>query len=84
VRRGGEGRTPGYLHRPPYGSAADVICRCTWEQPGRAYYGPWESTLKENEYGKDWCYTLEIERAIGSVEKIDVTEDVLLGIYVAR
>jgi hypothetical protein len=81
----GEGRIPGYLHRRPYGSAADVIGRCQWQQPGRKYYAPWEGAhgerLRENEYGKDWCYTLEIEREIGTYGQTDPTEDVFLGIY---
>ena len=81
----GGGRIPGYLHRPPYGSAADVVGRCQWQQPNRMFYVPWEGRngedLKENEYGKDWHYTLEVEREIGTYGKIDPTEDVFLGIY---
>ncbi len=84
-RAGGGAIIPGYLHRPPYGSAADIICRCQWEQPNRTYYEPWEGALgeklKKNYYGKDWHYTLEVMREIGTDATVDPGEDVLLGIY---
>lgn len=59
----------------------------------RELYGPWEGSkwidesrphperMKYNDYGKDWCYTLEVMRNIGTIAKIDPTEDVLLGIF---
>ncbi len=89
---GGGARIPGYLHRPTYGSVADVICRAQWQQPNRQVYEPWEGKkdpdpqkqaerLKKNWYGKDWHYTLEIMREIGTVTKIDPEEDVLLGLF---
>ncbi|UCH78575.1 MAG: hypothetical protein JSU81_01095 [Candidatus Coatesbacteria bacterium] len=81
-------RVPGYLHRPPSGSVADVRCRLTWQQPNREWYEPWEGEngerLKDNGYGKDWHYCLELERELGAAGKVDPTEDVLLGIYEAR
>lgn len=83
----GEGRVliPGYLHKPTYGSVADVICRCQWQQPDREFYEPWEGRsgerLKENFYGEDWHYTLEIMREIGTIKKTDPEEDVLLGLF---
>ncbi|MEE9457550.1 MAG: hypothetical protein V3W11_10425 [bacterium] len=81
----GGARIPGYLYKPPYGSVADVICRCRWQFPDQEYYEPWEGhngeRLKENYYGKDWHYTLEITREIGTVTKIDPEEDVLLGLF---
>jgi hypothetical protein len=86
-RRPGEGRVlvPGYLHKPTYGSVADVICRCQWQQPDREFYEPWEGRrgerLKKNYYGKDWHYTLEIMREIGTIKKTDPEEDVLLGLF---
>jgi hypothetical protein len=81
----GGARVAGYLNRPALGSAADVICRCTWEQPNRMFYVPWEGKkgerLKKNEYAKDWNYTLEMMREIGTLGKNDPTQDVLLGIF---
>jgi hypothetical protein len=88
----GGARIAGYLHRVPLGSASDIVGRCQWQQPNRVGYGPWEGErdpekksgwerLKDNEYGKDWCYTLEIMRDIGTFDKIDATEDVLLGLF---
>ena len=82
----GGARISGYINRPALGSAADVVCRGQWQQPNRMLYLPWEGTekepkLKENEYGKDWNYTLEIGREIGTLAKIDPTEDVLLGLF---
>jgi hypothetical protein len=81
----GGARIPGYLHRPALGSAADIVGRCQWQQPNREVYPPWEGDngerLKDNEYGKDWCYTLEMMRDIGTFDKIDATEDVLLGLF---
>jgi hypothetical protein len=79
---------PGYLHRPPAGSAADVVCRCRWQFPGEDYYPPWEGyngdKLKENYYARDWHYTLEVMREIGTVSKIEPVEDVFLGIFDPR
>jgi len=84
-RVGGGARIAGYKHRPALGSVADIICRCQWQQPNRQYYEPWEGPngerLKKNWYGKDWNYRLEIMRDIGSITKIDPTEDVLLGLF---
>jgi len=90
----GGARVSGYLNRPALGSTADVVCRCAWQQPGRMLYEPWEGKpldppdpqqqgdkLKKNYYGKDWHYTLEIMREIGTLAKIDPTEDVLLGLF---
>jgi hypothetical protein len=85
----GGARISGYLNRPALGSAADLVGRCQWQQPNRQWYFPWdgkpqppsENKLKDNEYGKDWCYTLEIEREIGTVAKNDPTQDVLLGLF---
>ncbi len=89
----GGARIPGYLHRPALGGAADIICRCQWQQPNREAYNPWEGDrttedpqkqaerLKKNYYGKDWNYTLEIMRDIGTITKIDPEEDVLLGLF---
>jgi hypothetical protein len=37
--------------------------------------------LKENYYGEDWRYTLEIMREIGTLMEIDPEEDVLLGLF---
>jgi hypothetical protein len=78
-------RIPGYLHRPTFGSVADVVCRCQWQQPDREYYPPWEGAegqrLKKNFYGKDWYYTLEVMREIGALTKIDPEEDALLGLF---
>ncbi|NIT36471.1 MAG: hypothetical protein GTN49_08215 [candidate division Zixibacteria bacterium] len=59
----------------------------------RELYDPWEGSrwtkgnrshpekMKYNDYGKDFYYTLEIMRNIGTIAKIDPTEDVLLGIF---
>jgi len=84
----GGARVPGYLHRRPTGSAADVRCRLSWQQPNREWYLPWEgengSRMKDNMYGKDWHYCLELEREVGAAGKVEPTEDVLLGIYEAR
>ena len=81
----GGARVSGYLNRPALGSASDVVGRCQWQQPGRMFYVPWEDTngqdLKENEYGKDWHYTVEIGREIGTLGKLDPTEDVMLGLF---
>jgi hypothetical protein len=81
----GGARIPGYLHRPALGSVGDIICRCQWQFPGREFYEPWEGAegqrLKKNYYGKDWHYTLEIMREIGTITKIDPEEDVLLGLF---
>jgi hypothetical protein len=81
----GGARIAGYVHRPALGGAADIEGRCQWEQPNRQYYNPWEGDdgerLKDNYYGKDWCYTLEIMREIGTAAKIDPNEDVLLGLF---
>jgi hypothetical protein len=81
----GGARISGYLNRPALGSASDIVGRCQWQQPGIMYYEPWEGKngerRKENEYGKDWCYTLEIEREIGTLGKNDPTQDVLLGLF---
>ncbi len=88
----GGARISGYLNRPALGSAADIVCRAQWQQPNRMGYIPWEGKrdaekpsgwekLKDNEYGKDWNYTLEIMREIGTLAKIDPTEDVLLGLF---
>jgi len=72
---------------------ADIVCRCQWQLPDpetrvpnrREWYEPWErnqgESMKENYYGKDFCYTLEVTRNIGTLGKIDPTEDVLLGIF---
>ena len=91
---GGGARVTGYINRAALGSAADVVCRCAWQQPNRMLYEPWEGKpldppdpqrqgdkLKKNYYGKDWHYTLEIMREIGTLAKIDPTEDVLLGLF---
>jgi hypothetical protein len=88
----GGARVSGYLNRPALGSAADIVGRCQWQIPNRMGYFPWEGKkdtekksgyekLKDNEYGKDWCYTLEIGREIGTLGKIDPTEDVMLGLF---
>ncbi|UCH78577.1 MAG: hypothetical protein JSU81_01105 [Candidatus Coatesbacteria bacterium] len=81
----GGARISGWLHRPALGSVSDVVGRITWQQPGREWYRPWEGqnggTMKENQYGKDWHYCLEITRDIGTLPKIDPAEDVLLGIF---
>jgi hypothetical protein len=84
---GGGARIPGYLHKPTYGSVADVICRAQWQQPNREWYEPWEGDNgerykeKHNYYGKDWHYTLEMMREIGTLTTIDPEEDVLLGLF---
>ncbi len=88
----GGARIPGYLHRPALGGAADIVGRAQWQQPNREGYYPWEGKrdrdkmsgwqrLKDNYYGKDWHYTLEIMREIGTVTKINAEEDVLLGLF---
>ena len=89
----GGARISGYITRSSLGSVADVACRCQWQLPNREAYFPWEGkrttedpqkqaeSLKKNYYGKDWCYTLEVMRNVGTIAKIDPTEDVLLGIF---
>jgi hypothetical protein len=89
----GGARIAGWLHRPALGSTADIVCRCQWQQPNRFEYYPWEGKrttedpqkqaekLKKNWYGKDWHYTLEMMREIGTLGKIDPTEDALLGLF---
>jgi hypothetical protein len=86
----GGARISAYKTRSSLGSVADIICRCQWQLPEtgpnhREWYNPWEpeqgENMKENYYGKDFCYTLEIMRNIGTIAKIDPTEDVLLGIF---
>ena len=86
----GGARISAYITRSSLGSVADIVCRCRWQLPEegpnhREWYEPWErgqgKYMKENYYGKDWCYTLEITRNIGTIDKIDPTEDVLLGIF---
>jgi hypothetical protein len=89
----GGARISGYKNRPALGSVADIICRCQWQQPSRLAYDPWEGKrttadpqkqaerLKKNYYGKDWNYTVEMMREIGTISKIDPTEDVLLGLF---
>jgi hypothetical protein len=83
----GGARITGYRHRAALGGAADIICRCQWQQPNRMWYDPWEGENgerykeKPNYYGKDWNYTLEIMRDIGTITKIDPEEDVLLGLF---
>ncbi len=91
-RVGGGARISGYVNLPALGSVADVVCRGQWQQPNRQVYEPWEGKkdpdpqkqaerLKKNSYGKDWHYTLEIMREIGTITKIDPEEDVLLGLF---
>jgi hypothetical protein len=81
----GGARIPGYMHRPALGGVAGIVGRAQWQQPNREYYEPWEGEngerLKKNYYGKDWYYTLEIMRDIGTITKIDPEEDVLLGLF---
>jgi hypothetical protein len=93
----GGARISAYITRPSLGSVSDVICRCQWQLPKtgpnhREGYTPWEgrrdndkmsgwTSLKDNYYGKDFCYTLEVMRNVGTIAKIDPTEDVLLGIF---
>ncbi len=83
----GGARIPGYLHRPALGGAAGIVGRAQWQQPNREWYDPWEGEEgkrykeKPNYYGKDWYYTLEIMREIGTITKIDPEEDVLLGLF---
>ncbi len=76
-------RIAGYLHREALGSAGDVLCRATWEEPDNIMqYEPWEQTIPgPNEYARMWNYTLEVEREIGTYDKVDPKQDVLLGIY---
>jgi hypothetical protein len=88
----GGARIAGYFHRPALGGAADIVGRAQWQQPNREGYFPWEGDrdpekmsgwerLKDNYYGEDWHYTLEIMRDIGTITKIDPEEDVLLGLF---
>jgi len=86
-------RISAYKNRPALGSCADLLARASWSdptdnadnnvlQPKGIHYFPWDTpTPVPNEYAKDWCYTLEIEREIGTWAKTDPTEDVLLGIF---
>ncbi len=91
-RKEGGARLAGYKHRPALGGAADIVGRAQWQQPNREGYEPWEGKrdrdkmsgwerLKDNYYGKDWHYTLEIMRDIGTITKINPEEDVLLGLF---
>jgi hypothetical protein len=83
----GGARIAGYKHLPALGSVADIVCRCRWQQPNRMWYPPWEGVggsrykEKDNSYAKDWNYTLEMMREIGTISKIDPKEDVLLGLF---
>jgi hypothetical protein len=84
----GGARISGWLHRPALGSVSDIVGRFSWQQPNREYYQPWEGAngerLKDNEYGKDWNYCLEVTRDIGTLPKVDPAEDVLLGIFASH
>jgi len=90
----GGARISGYLNRPALGSASDIVGRCQWQIPNRMLYFPWEGDppdepdpqwpgvkMKKNYYGKDWCYTVEIAREIGTLAKNDPTQDVMLGLF---
>ncbi len=89
-----DARIAGYLHRPALGSAGDISCRGSWEDPsmwrgeangGYDPYSYWGGDRPTpNEIAKDWNYTLEVEREIGSITKTDATEDTLLGLFDAH
>jgi len=81
----GGARIAGWLHRPALGSVSDIAARASWQQPNREWYVPWEgengSRMKDNMYGKDWHYCVEMTRDIGTLPKVDPAEDVLLGLF---
>jgi len=94
---GGGAAVAGYLHRPALGSAADVFGRCSWWDPTEINYEPWDGAPEsgssasdpdhyfpnrpKNEIKKQWNYTVEIEREIGTLAKNNPEEDCMLGIF---